>query len=302
MVYRMSSCAVAIIALCAALPAAGQRNFDDVRVTAQPVADGVYMLTGAGGNIGVSTGEDGILLIDDQFAPLTDKIRAAVAELGGGKIRFVLNTHWHGDHTGGNENLGKAGVLIVAHDNVRRRMSVEQFREAMNRTVPASPKDALPVVSFNDSVTFHLNREEIHALHLQAAHTDGDSIVHFRKANVLHMGDIFFNGMYPFIDVSSGGSVDGVIAAVERALALADGKTRIIPGHGPLSDREELAVYHEMLKKVRSAIAPMVASGKSLEEAVAAKPTREYDEKWGQGFIDPERFVGLVYRSLSPEK
>jgi glyoxylase-like metal-dependent hydrolase (beta-lactamase superfamily II) len=255
------------------------------------------MLEGRGGNIGVSAGEDGVVLIDDQFAPLTDKIRAAVKSIADQPIRFVLNTHWHGDHTGGNESLGGAGAVIVAHDNVRKQMSVEHLRQG--RTIPAATEGALPVVTFTQSVTFHLNGEEIHAIHVPTAHTDGDSMVHFPKANVLHMGDVFFNGMYPFIDTSTGGSVDGVIAAVGVALKIVDGETKIIAGHGPLSDRAELLTYRDVLTKIRDAVAPLVEAGKSLEEVQAAKPTAEFDEVWGGGFINPETFVGIVYQSLS---
>jgi glyoxylase-like metal-dependent hydrolase (beta-lactamase superfamily II) len=279
-------------------PATAQ-EFDDVAIETVAVGDGVWMLEGRGGNLGVSAGDDGVLLIDDQYAPLTAKIRAAVGQISDEPIRFVLNTHWHGDHTGGNENLGQAGALIVAHENVRARMSIEQFMEVFDRTVPASPGEALPVVTFTDTVTFHVNGEEIRAFHVSSAHTDGDSIIHFPGANVLHAGDVFFNGTYPFIDVGSGGSVDGLIAAVERALALADGETKIIPGHGPLSGRKELATYRDMLVAIRDRIAPMVEASRSLEEIQAAEPTASFDGEWGGGWIEPDRFVSFVYDSLS---
>ena len=280
------------------VPAVAQDDFSQVEIKTMKVTDGIYMLEGAGGNIGVSAGEDGVFLIDDQFAPLTEKIRAAVGEISDGPIRFVLNTHWHFDHTGGNENLGKAGVLIVAHDNVRERMSTEQFLAAFNRVEPAAPQDALPVVTFNDTVTFHLNDEEIHAFHVPPAHTDGDSVVHFKTANVVHMGDLFFNGMYPFIDTSSGGGINGVVAAADRVLAMIGDDTKIIPGHGPLATKKDLAAYHEMLRGVRDAMAKLVAEDKSKEEVLAAKPTAPWDEKWGGGFMNPETFTGIVYDSL----
>lgn len=281
------------------LPAAAQPDPSNVEVKAHPVADGIWMLTGAGGNIGVCAGEDGVFLIDDQYAPLTDKILAAVKTLSDGPVRFVFNTHWHGDHTGGNENLGKQGTLIVAHDNVRKRMSSEQFLAAFNSKVPASPKGALPVVTFNDSVTFHLNGQEIHAVHVAPAHTDGDSLVHFAKANVLHMGDIYFNGMYPFIDVSTGGSIDGVIAAVDVALGMVDPSTKVIPGHGPLSNKAELMAYRAMLAGLREAVAKAIAEGKDRAAAIAAKPSAPWDEKWGGGFLKADVFVGIVYDSLA---
>ena len=182
----------------------------------------------------MSVGKSGTYLIDDQYAPLSDKILAAIKAITPDPVRFVVNTHWHGDHTGGNENMGKAGALLVAHENVRRRMSTEQFMAAMGRKIPPSPEEALPVVTFTDAMTFHWNGDEIRVYHVPPAHTDGDSIVHFVKADVVHMGDIFFNGGYPFIDTSSGGRVDGVIEAADRVLAGIGEKTRIIPGHGPL--------------------------------------------------------------------
>ncbi len=291
--------ALLIATLGAVPPAAAQPDLSNVEVKAQPVADGLWMLTGAGGNIGVCAGEDGVFLIDDQYAPLTEKIVAAIKTVSDQPVRFVFNTHWHGDHTGGNENLGKKGTLIIAHDNVRERMSHEQFLAAFNSKVPPSPQGALPVVTFNDTVTFHLNGFEIHAFHVAPAHTDGDSMVHFVNANVLHMGDTYFNGMYPFIDVSTGGSIEGVIAAVDVALAMIDDKTPVIPGHGPLSNRAELMAYRSMLAGVNKAVAKAIAEGKDRDATVAAKPTAPWDEKWGGGFIQPELMAGIVYDSLT---
>jgi len=287
----------ASLALAPLLPAQ-ERDFSKVEVKAEKLAEGVHMLTGAGGNIGVSSGPDGVFLVDDQYAPLTQKIKAAVAAISDRPIRFVLNTHWHGDHTGGNENLGKAGVLVVAHDNVRRRMSAEQFIEAFGSKVSASPAGALPVVTFSDTVTFHLNGEEVHAFHVPPGHTDGDSVVFFRKANVVHMGDLFFNGSYPFIDLSSGGSFEGVIGAAERVLGMVDEGTRVIPGHGPAARRRDLAAYRDVLVAVRDKVKPLVAAGKTLDEVKAAKPTAAFDEKWGQGFMKTDVWLGIVYASL----
>lgn len=221
----------AIVAVSA--PLAAQQNFDTVQIRTVKVADGVYMLMGSGGNIGVSAGANGIVMIDDEYAPLTDKIRAALSAINPGPIRFLLNTHWHGDHTGGNENLGKAAVVIVAHENVRRRMSVEQFVAAFDRKVPPSPEAALPIVTFTDAVTFYLNGDSINAFHVAPAHTDGDVIVRWRRANVVHMGDTYFNGRYPFIDLSSGGSVDGMVAAADKVLGTTDSNTRFIPAGLP---------------------------------------------------------------------
>jgi cyclase len=282
-----------------ALPAQDEDPFRDVVIETVPVADGIWMLVGQGGNIGVSAGEDGVFLIDDQFAPLTGRIKAAIAQFSDRPVRFVINTHWHFDHTGGNENLGKAGAVIVAHDNVYERMSRENFIEFFNRVVPAAPKDALPVITFNDTVTFRLNGEEIRVVHLGRAHTDGDSVVLFRSANVIHTGDIWFHGLYPFIDVASHGSIDGLIAAVERILALADAETRIIPGHGPLGDRAGLDAYAQMLRAARDRVGALMRQGRSLDEIRQARPLADYDETLGKGFIAPEQFLEIVHASLS---
>ena len=276
-----------------------QQDFSKVEITSEKLADGVYMLKGAGGNIGLSVGADAAFLIDDQYAPLTPKIKAAVAALTDKPVRFVLNTHWHGDHTGGNKDLGEAGTLIVAHENVRKRMSTDQFIEAFGSKVPASEPVALPVVTFNDSVTFHLNGDDIYAVHVAPAHTDGDSIVQFRKANVLHGGDTFFNGMYPFIDLSSGGSISGMIAAADRLLALAGDGTKIIPGHGPLATKADLKAYRDMLVTARDRVAALVKAGKTLEQTTAAKPLADLDAKWGQGFLKADPFVSILYKDLS---
>jgi cyclase len=297
---RFSALFVSLSVAVCATPAFSQtQDFDQVQIETLPLREGIYMLVGEGGNIGVSAGEDGIFLIDDQFAPLTEKILAALDEISNEPVRFLINTHWHFDHTGGNENFGKAGVVIVAHDNVRRRMSTEQFIEVLGRGFPPSPAAALPVITFNDTVTFHLNGETIEAFHVEAAHTDGDSIIHFNDANVVHMGDTYFNGLYPFIDVESGGSIEGMIAAVEGVLTFIDDETLIIPGHGSLSNREELMVYLEMLKAVRDRVKAAIEQGMSMEEFIASKPTADFDPVWGQGFFSPEQFLQFVYNDLA---
>ena len=288
--------------LAAAYPAAAQVNYDTVQIRTIKVGDGVYMLMGVGGNIGVAAGADGVLMVDDQYAPLSDKIKAAVAAVGGGPIRFLVNTHWHWDHVGGNESLLRSGAVTVAHENVRRRMSVAQFVPPLNRHEPAAPAGALPLVTFTDSVNFYLGGDSIHVFHVAAAHTDGDAMIWFRRANVVHMGDIFFNGRYPFVDLSSGGSVDGMVAAVDRVLGLADGNTKIIPGHGPLADRTTLRAYRDMLVTVRDRIRRAVAAGQTLEQVQAAKPTAEFDAVWGQGRITPTLFVEILYTDLAARK
>lgn len=278
-------------------PVLAQRNPDEVEIKASPLGDGIYMLKGDGGNIGLSVGEDGAFLVDDQFAPLSDKIKAAIAQLTDQPIKFVVNTHWHFDHVGGNENFAKSGAVIVAHHNVRKRMATEQFMEAFQRKVPPSPQEALPMVTFLNGTTFHMNGQTIGIQHIELpAHTDGDSIVYFEEANVLHTGDTYFNGSYPFIDTSSGGSLLGVITAAEQMLAFTNDETQIIPGHGPLSNKAELQTYTNLLKEVHEKVKSAIASGLTLEEFIGSKPTAQYDESWGKGFMNPNQFLTIIYK------
>jgi len=272
-----------------------QRNFDDVSITTTDLGENIFMLQGAGGNIGVSIGDDGVFIIDDQFAPLSEKIMEALASLSDKPVSYVLNTHWHGDHTGGNENFGKAGAVIVAHENVRNRMSTAQFIKTFNREVPAAPDAALPVVTFSDNVNFYFNDNDISVMHMPASHTDGDSIVLFKEPNVLHMGDTFFNGFFPFIDHSSGGTLEGLIATTEIVLSLVDDNTQIIPGHGPLATKTDLEKYQSMLLTVQDKMQPALASGKSREEVLAENPLESVGKIWGNGFMKTDVFTGILY-------
>jgi len=280
------------------LPAFAQQDFSKVEIRTEKLSDTVYMLVGAGGNLGLSVGDDAVFLVDDQFAPLTPKIEAAIAKITPKPVKFVLNTHWHGDHTGGNENLGKAGALIVAHENVRKRMSVENFIEFLGMKTEPDPRIALPVVTFTTDVTFHLNGDEIFAQHAPRAHTDGDAIVHFRKSDVVHMGDIMFNKLYPFVDTSTGGTVEGVIAAADRTLKEVGDTTRIIPGHGPLANRADLQAYRDMLATISGRIRDQMRAKRTLEQVQAAKPTAEFDAVWGKGFLKPDKFVEMLYKNM----
>lgn len=282
-------------------PLAGQQDLSDVVIETQEVADGIYMLTGSGGNMGLSVGEDGAFLIDDQFAPLTEQILAAVAEVSSAPVHFVLNTHWHGDHTGGNENLGEAGAMIVAHDNVRERLATTWTRMSNDeeQTVSPQPNAAIPVITFSESATFYWNGHELEAVHAPHAHTDGDAIIHFKDANVVHMGDTFFNGRYPFIDTSSGGSIDGAIHAMSMVLDWTTDDTRIIPGHGALATRDDLRRTRDMLMGVRDRVGAAMRAGSSLEDIVAMGVTGQWDADFGGPGAGADRLVAAVHQSLS---
>ena len=267
-------------------------RFAKVEIKAEPLADGIAVLFGAGGNIGVSYGPDGTVLIDDQFAPLTDKINAAVKDLGAEPVKYLINTHWHGDHTGGNENLGRSGVLIMAHDHVRDRLI-----KGNDSTPPAAP-EALPVVTYHDGIKLHLNGDEIRVQHMSHGHTDGDSVVFWKNANVVHMGDLFFNKVtLPFIDLSSGGNARGVLAAADKVLAMVDDDTKIIPGHGPMANKADLTAYRDMLKSVIGTVEKAQGEGKSLAQVQAMKPAAQWDVN-PDAFIKGDAFVEAVYKSL----
>ncbi len=264
----------------------------------EKIADGLHVVMGVGGNIALSSGADGVLIVDDDMPPVAEKISAAIATVTDQPVDMVLNTHWHFDHTGGNQFFAEQGALIVAHDNVRARMAVDQVSRLTNGVTKASPKIALPVVTFDNQISFHLNGQTIRAEHVKRpAHTDGDAIIYFTEANVVHMGDNFFNGLYPVVDISAGGTADGMLAAIDAALARVDADTVIIPGHGPVSDREGLRQFRSMLDTVNQRIRALVAQGKTADEVVAAKPTAEYDEKWAWEFMPAERWTRLMYDS-----
>ena len=284
-----------IISCLVATSAFAQQDFSKVQIETIPVAKGVYMLVGSGGNIGLSVGHDGPFLIDDQYAPLTDRILKAISAVTDKPVRFLVNTHWHYDHTGGNENIGKGGTIIVAHDNVRKRLVKGQFMKAFNANIPPSPPKALPVITFADSVTFHWNNETLEVLHPKSAHTDGDAVIYFKSTDVVHVGDLFFNGIYPFIDAESGGSVEGVISGVDEVLDRIDDNTKVIPGHGPLGNKTDLKAYRDMLATVHERMTKLIKAGKNIDEIVAAKPTADYDAKWGGGFLKADQWVQIVY-------
>lgn len=275
--------------------------FEKVQIKTIPLTENIYMLMGQGGNIGLSVGEDGVFMIDDQFAPLTKKIKKAISNITDKKIKFMINTHWHFDHTGGNENLGKDGVILVSHDNVRERMSKDGFIQAFNKKIPASSKIALPVITFNDSMTFHLNNEEIEVIHQKNAHTDGDAIIFFKDSNVIHTGDVYFNGFYPFIDNSSKGSIKGVIKSVNYLLSRANNQTKIIPGHGKLSNKRQLREYRDTLVILNNRMQSLINQNKTIEEIVQMKPNADIDKVWGDGFLSPEKFLRILYTGVKAD-
>ncbi|HET6855277.1 MAG TPA: MBL fold metallo-hydrolase [Pyrinomonadaceae bacterium] len=275
---------------------AQQPDFSKVQIKATKVAGNVYMLEGSGGNIGVSVGADGILIVDDQFAPLADNIRAALKELGQGKLRFILNTHWHGDHTGGNVVFGPEAP-IIAHDNVRKRLATEQKSVVFQRTTPASPKEALPVITFDQSLSVHFNGEEIKVIHYPKGHTDGDSVIFFTSSNVVHLGDDFFAGRFPFVDLESGGSIEGLIRNVGEIIGKIPADAKLIPGHGPLSTVDDLKSYHRMLQQTTEIVRQKMAAGKTLDQIKSEGLPAEW-ASWGTGFIKTDRWVETIYNSL----
>jgi len=289
----------ALFLVTAGLAAVSVAQDQPVEYVTTALSPTVTMIKGRGGNVAVSAGEDGVFIIDDQLQPLTDQLLASIRTVSDQPIRFVINTHYHGDHVGGNETIGKGGAVIIAHDNIRVRMSQDEFNNFMGDTTPAWPKDALPVVTFNDRVTLHLNGESVQVIHVPHGHTDGDSIVFFPESNVLHMGDIYFNGLYPYIDLDGGGSVQGMIDAVELGMSLSNAETRVIPGHGPVSDLGGLTAYHAFLVAARENVQALIDQGMNLQQAVDANPTAPWDEELGKIWITPEQLTIFIYNSLT---
>ncbi len=271
------------------------QNLKDVTIETTKLSDHVYMLVGAGGNIGVSVSDENVFVIDDQFAPLTEKIVAAIKKLSNAPITYVANTHFHGDHSGGNENMAKLGATIIAHDNVRKRIE-----ETPKRDGSANPVEALPVITFNDKMNLHINGEKVIIFHVDNAHTDGDSLLYFTKSNVLHTGDTYFKGWYPYIDLKSGGSVDGYIEAAKLGLMLINDETKIIPGHGKLSNKTEYKTYLEMLKDLKKIILDEINKGKTEDEVVANETlTKPFDDQgYSWNFITSEKIRRAFYNSL----
>ncbi|NNC60444.1 MAG: MBL fold metallo-hydrolase [Erythrobacter sp.] len=285
----------ASLSLCfLATSASAQRNFDDVEIRTEQVAPGIAVLFGAGGNIGVSHGADGTVLIDDQFAPLTEKIEAAISKLGASPVEFLVNTHYHGDHTGGNENFGRKGALIFAQENVRTRL--KEGRSEPNPSTPA-PKAALPVVTYDQGLRLNLNGDTVDIVFLGGGHTDGDSVIMWREDNVVHMGDLYFNiPGYPYVDLRSGGNVFNLMNSLDAVIRTIDDKTIVIPGHGGLSNKAELVSYRAMIGDAVVRVEKLKAEGKTLDEVIVAGPLAGFNR--GEGFIDADGFVTAIWRSM----
>ena len=282
-----------------ALAHGGPKHTLDGEVTSVKIRDGMYMLVSPmGGNVVLAAGEDGAFIVDDQLEPRSSIIDAAIKTVGGKPVQFILNTHYHFDHTGGNEHFGDSGAIIMAHDKVRERLSSRQFISYFKREMLPTAKEGLPVVTFSDGMTLHYNGDAVHILHLPAAHTDGDAIAHFQQSNVIAAGDLVFNGLYPFIDAEHGGSVKGVIAGLDTMLGLADADTLIVPGHGPLMNKQELKEYRAMLATVSGRVEEGIRKGKSLQQVIASKPSAEFDAEQAEGIVSPDAFVELLYNDL----
>jgi glyoxylase-like metal-dependent hydrolase (beta-lactamase superfamily II) len=286
-----------ITCLLCAVTTQAQRTFDAVTITTEKLTENIYMFQGAGGNIGISIGEDGVFVIDDQFAALSDKIIAAIKMLSDKPIKFLANTHHHGDHTGGNVNMAKQGATIMAHDNVRVRLELPKSDGT------AAQKEALPMITFNDTMSLYLNGEKVLIFHVDNAHTDGDALLYFTQSNVLHTGDTYFQGRYPYIDLNSGGSVNGYIASAKKALMLINETTQIIPGHGKLSNKTEFQGFLDMLETLKRATEAEIAKGKTEEEVTAnTSLTKTYDALgYSWNFISSEKFRGILYNSLKKD-
>ncbi len=298
----MKSTYLSILSLLIALSVNAQTNYDTVQIKPIKVAEQIYMLKGAGGNIGVMTGREGTLVIDNQFAPLSNKINGAIKTLDPAEIKFLINTHLHGDHSGGNENFKKMGVTMVAHDQVRERMMKESVNSRTNKATPPRDKEAWPAITFADKLNFHLNDENIILHHFDIGHTDGDVIVQFKKANVVHTGDAFVRYGYPFIDINSGGGVNGFINTLDKILLLIDDNTKVIPGHGEVATRADIKKVRDNIADIRDQVAAALKKGKKTEDIAALGITDKYDAEYGKGFVKGKDFVLMVAENLKGGK
>jgi cyclase len=296
--YHVCVAAFLVTLISAPIAQAQMASPAETEIKVIALTDNLHVLMGLGGNIAVSSGSDGVFIIDDDLKPLANKIAAAIATISDQPVKMVFNTHWHFDHSGGNEHFGESGAVIVAHDNVRERMSTTQFSSFFGTETKPSPDAALPVITFGSTATFYRNGMKISAIHVAPAHTDGDAIFIFEEDNVVHLGDVFFNRMYPFIDITSGGSITGIIAAVDQIIPMLNEETRIIPGHGPIGNLDDLRNYRSMLMLVSARMQALINEGKTREQAIALHPTTSFDEDWAWDFLPADRWAGLIYDSL----
>jgi glyoxylase-like metal-dependent hydrolase (beta-lactamase superfamily II) len=296
--------ATAVLSWFAAGALAQAPDYTKVEYRNEKLTDNLFVLFGGGGNIAVLTGPDGSLVVDSDVPEMSAKMRAAVSLVSDRPARFLVNTHYHFDHAGGNPTLGRGNVVIVAQENVRQRLSGKQTlkQDGIDLTFDPTPREGLPLVTFEDGLQFHVNGEDVSVVHVAHAHTDGDAFVFFEKANVLHTGDLMMSVGYPIVDAGNGGSLDGLIAGHERIIKLCNDKTRVIPGHGPVVGKADLQAYHDMLVTIRQRVADLMRQGRSVEEVVSAHPSREFDERWGKGFYKPDLFVQRVFIELGRVK
>ncbi len=301
MISVMKRCCVGLIAAAVMSPSMAQRDFSGVEFRQTELAEGLVLLQGAGGNIAALPGSDGLLIIDDDYSEMEDKLMAVLADLQAGGPKFVLNTHWHFDHAGGNTAVGRDGATIVAHKNVRERLKAGGTIAAFGAIIPPADRSALPAITYSDTMSMHWNELRLELKHSETAHTDGDTVVYLYRDDKLlavHLGDLFFNGFYPFIDASSGGSAMGVVSGVADVLAHIDDSTMVIPGHGPMASKADLQAYHDFLKTAVSRVAALKSSGKSLEQVVAEKPLADFEQEWGDGFLKTDVWLSIVYSSI----
>jgi len=273
-----------------------------VQVDSQPLAPGVFLLHGSGGNVVALVGPEGALLVDDEFAPMGPKIKAKVAELGSGSVRYVINTHYHADHSGANGFFLREGAVVIAQENIRADLLVSHYSPHWKSHSPAIPEAEAPNLTFRDRLTLYFDGEEVVAFHNRPSHTTGDTVVYLRKANVVHLGDVFVNFLYPYIDVTGKGTIDGYMPVIDEVLALINDQTKVVPGHGPVATKAELKAYRDMLQTVRDRVAAGIAKGSSLEEIIATHPSAEFDQVWASDRVGPEDFTAMVYQSLTGKR
>ena len=298
-IFAITGSLVIVVAFMAVLYA---QKTPELQVGAEKLAENLYMFSDSGGkgNTLVLTGDDGLLMIDTKVENAVDPLLTKIAELSEKPIRFAIITHWHFDHVGGNEKVAQTGATIIAHENVRKHMGVVHDMKILEATVPPAPKTAQPQVTFKKEMTFHLNGENVKVFHVEPGHTDGDAVIYFRHANVIHMGDLYFEGLYPYIGIYSGGSIKGMIKVIRQILPMIDENTKVVPGHGPLSNKARLQRYVSMLTAIRDNVSRLMQKGLTMEKVITEKPTQVFDEKWGKGFLPPDQFAKLVYMDLSP--